>query len=673
MQVRACPLIVLLAALTGSGLSWAHTSAAFAQADSCGKPVIVTPGVERSPEVVQGFSGYTMVGWRDGVAAQIALLDPAGRYAPGWPENGLVLVPNGVNASAPQLLTLSEDAILVAWHRTGALQNDVYSALFIRSGATAPTANDAILDTVTYREGAQVLPQLVRQDSHHALVVMENITAPVGTLIKQVSLPGAVVTGWPAGGVAFTDTAYGNRAISACSDDNLGCFVLVSRVQPGCIPALGANCPIHLRIFHFLADGTLDPTWAGGHVVVTEQGGWDGSGEVVSDGTGGVYVRWYRDTGDTLSIYGKHFRRDGTLHPGWDSRGLALIPHLPSASVPLQEQPRLAVTSAGRLIVMLENEKVPYAISREPNGSVTPGWPDAGLLLYSGPYLQGLLIDFQVGVTPTDFIIATWGFVRYADQSGGLMGIGLTAGGAILPGWPADQILCENPGSRYGSRLAVGSDGTFSMAWVDNRPAREDGIYFDRYNITDGTVPTLATARLLDHSLIGRRLWASWQLDAGSIAAVEVLRSLDEAAFTPVSPPRWTSATSLTVEDTLPPNSARARYVLTVSESGIRRALSDTLEIHPDDQAQRMALRGATIQHGHELSFELTLADRSGPIDISVFDVAGRRIQRTRMADSQAGLHSLQLRLDQPTSGILLIEAKSLSGARASTRVVLIQ
>ena len=117
MPIRAHSLKVALAWLMACGYPSIASAMTSWTADSCGKPVSVTPVIKVDPCVVRAFDGHTLVAWRDGLAPHVALFDPASDPALGWPVGGLRLTPDSTRSSIPLALLLSDDAVLIAWER----------------------------------------------------------------------------------------------------------------------------------------------------------------------------------------------------------------------------------------------------------------------------------------------------------------------------------------------------------------------------------------------------------------------------------------------------------------------------------------------------------------------------------------------------------------------------
>jgi len=543
----------------------------------------------------------------------------------------------------------------------------VHSALFVRTSGQIPAAAEAILDTVTWRAGGQYLRTLIPQDDHHALAVILNSDGP-GTIIRQISLPGAPATPWPTFGATLTDTALGAFPQTACGDDSLGCFVLTMRTHPGCVNIpLQVSCPYDVRLWHFLSDGALDPAWPGGCVLITEQSNWSNTPEVVSDRRGGAYVKWTYATPDTVRAYGKHILRDGSVDPGWAPDGLVLVPT--ASDIQELSRARLKCSPTGALITLIDDNAGPTLGSREADGTTSPGWPETGILLPLGPEYPQWPHGHELGVTADGRIVIIWSVGGYRDAADSdIYGTALSLHGALLPGWsPTGTPLNRCTRQQERASLFVGSDGTFSAAWLGG-----NDVYYNRFNVSDGTVPTLSFARLLSHTLQGRSVHATWQLVGAGAPAVTALRALDDSKFEPIAPPRWSGASSLSLDDAIPSGATRARYVLAAATESAAYPVSDTLEVRLGAAATQLALRAPTIQRGSIVALDVDLPGSARPVDITVYDLAGRRVHRARLTQPTPDVVQLRLRLDSPAPGIYLIEARGSGGQRALLRVVLL-
>lgn len=675
------PALVRVGAIAGIALGAAGPLATSTSAQVTGKPVTLDPGNRLDVRVLDLFGGSTLVAWR-GQRIYASLLDPTGKEAPGWAVNGVGVSQLGYTAYPTLPVKLSDDLACFVWTNQSTGSLDAYVGWLQRTGPGLPTPGEIVTDTVTARARQQEVKLAIRQDSTHAIVALTDNSVGVSrTLLKQVGCPGALSTGWPPGGVALEDSIK-VVPVSACGDDSMGCFLLV-RHEHNCVrpppPTPSPPCAAELRLHRFLPDGSPHPPWTLAGVLVTDSLGWLQDGFVVSDRRGGAFVAWTDSKGDSLRIRVQHFDAGGALEIGWPPRGRqypaisdALLLHLRG----------LASTSTGDLIVLIDWETwAPWCVAVRPDGSLVPGWPETGLripVVGDGSFWESS--QYKLAVTPEDRIIVVGAHTRYQSEEGtDLWAVALAPDGTVLPGWQAaGQALCSTTGGQFEPDLALGANGTFKVAWLDTRivppePNAWPYVFFDHFSVSDGTVPAFATARLSGQVVEGRLLRATWWLAAGGVLDVIAVRAVDDGGFGPHGALERSGEHELTLVDSLPASFARVSYLLTGEIDGVSRPISDTLVIRPQQRTASFAVHCPSPQYGSALSLDLDAGVAADAIEVTVFDVAGRRVYEARLKHPGAGARSLTLDLPAARQGLYFIRVFDSSGRRANTRVVRIR
>ena len=646
-----------------------------------GKPVAVDPGYCQDPMILDAFDGMTIVAWRRR-AMHAVLLDQSGAAAVGWPSGGIRIPQDSLwRVFEPRTLKLSDDAVALFW--TGVYDengdDDAYVAWFSRTAAVPPSPAEILIDSVTARVGDQVALAVLRQDESHAIVALsDKSSGRFQCLIKQAGLPGATTTGWPTGGVTIADS-IAVYPVSACADDSAGCFVLTlhehtcSRPPP---PTVSPPCPADLRLFHLLPDGTLDPAWPEAGVLVTAAPGWDQQGTVVSDRQGGAYVAWYRAHPDSLIILAQHYGRDGLSMKGWAPGGNQ---YPPTYLTDLLYFEGVATSASGELVLLLSNYSRPLLVAVRPDGSLVPGWSATGAFLTGGPNdgSSWKSAAYQIDVTAADEIIVvdTKHHPAWADGDD-VWGFAFSMHGSALPGWQTWGIpICSTQGEQWQPTLALSANGTFKVAWLDSRdvsplPDTSPYVFFDHFNVSDGTVPTLATARLSGHLVEGQLLRASWSVADGGAYEVSALRAVDDAEFSPCAALERSGEHELTLTDSLPAIFSRASYVLARMVDGSSHPISDTLVIRSRRDTKGLAIRCPSPQYGSALLLELDAGVAADAIEVAVFDVAGRRVHEAQLRHPGVGANRLTLDIATVRQGLYFVRVSDSDGRRASTQVV---
>lgn len=661
-------LVLVAVALSANAFGPVATS----RAQDSGKLVVAHPLGQDDPRIVDLFGGHTLIAWRaqPGTASQIVhamLLDPTGQPAPGWPAGGQRISPDSFSVPAPFILKLSDDLAAVFWTNRLIGDADGYVAWVRRTSGSVPTAADVVTDTVTARPGGQNILHVVRQDDQHALVAIYDGT----TLIKRVAPPGVAGGAWPVEGVVFTDSVAMNP-IDLAGDELGGCFVLTQSFHRCDAEPLEPPCPVDLKVHHLLSDGSPDPAWPAAGVLLTDHAGWDQRGWVTSDRLGGAYAAWYDTTGDTLRVRAQHLSPDG--QPTWGLNGKELAAASESQIRYILD---LDATSAGDLIATLELYWEPHLVALRPDGSAVPGWPAEKRLIPPLTFPDDQFSsDYNTELTPEDWIVVIW---RTFTQSTGsnIWGAAVGADGQTLTGWPAGiRAICDAPGGQGRPRLALDADGqTFKVVWEDGRLGASVGeaLYYDQFWLADGTVPALSHARLLMHRLEGRKLRATWRMDGVGGSTVGALRAIDPGDFdVRLELDRFGEA-DFSLADSLPQAFSRARYVLVLDAPEGKRIVSDTLEVRPEASSGRPRLRCASVQRGSTLAFSLVLDRDAENVEISVFDVAGRRVRSFAPAALGPGVHERAFDVSGAGPGLYYVEARLGGGLRAIARVALLR
>lgn len=653
-----------------------------ASAQVTGKPVTLDLGNRLDVRVLDLFGGSTLVAWR-GQRIYASLLDSTGTEAPGWPVNGVGVSHLGYTAYPTLPVRLSDDLACFVWTNQSTGSLDAYVGWLQRSGSVLPTPAEIVTDTITARARQQEVELAIRQDDTHAIVALTDYSAGVGrTLLKQVGCPGAPTTSWPTGGIILEDSIK-VVPIDAFGDDGLGCFLLV-RHEHNCVrpppPTPSPPCAAELRLHRFLPDGSPHPSWTSTGVLVTDAPGWNQDGLLVSDRHAGAYVAWYDSTSDTLRVRAQHFGPDGLRHPAWNPLGNAYPPRLvlpsPNMSVFLQG---LATTSSGDLILLFDlYSSVPWLVAVRADGSLVPGWPETGLripVVGDGSFWESS--QYRLAVTPEDRIVVVGAHTRYqSDEGTDLWAVAIAADGTVLPGWQATgQALCSTTGGQFEPDLALSANGTFKVAWLDTRivPPEPDTwpyVFFDQFNVSDGTVPALAAARLSGHIVDGGLLRATWWLADAGAPGVIALRAVNDGEFSPRGTLGHSGGHELTLVDSLPASYSRASYFLARMIGGVARSISDTLVIRPHQGTGGFTVRCPSPQYGPALSLDLDASAAADAIEVTVFDVAGRRVHDARLRHPGVGTNRLALDLATARQGLYFVRVSDSDGRQASTQVV---
>ena len=318
-------------------------------------------------------------------------------------------------------------------------------------------------------------------------------------------------SGWPANGRVARSGQTPVRQVRVVNDVAGGMFVAWEEER--------VSGDWGLYVIRLASDGSVAPGWPEPGLSIYNLGTADYGPpmDLMSDGTGGVYMSW-----QGFGAYVQHLTGSGSVAPGWPSAGM----NIGDGSYLNGTPPHLVSDGSGGVIICWEMDGV-HAQRVLGGGSVS--WPSGGVLLSDAGYTPDVAADGFGGAViawapPQAQRISSTGVLQWgsggvvlatdgeqpkiaADGSGGvyvtyqvtgsdqhtdLQAQHLDASGAVAAGWPGGGLaLCAAPGAQDEQVVIRDGSGGMFAAWTDRRaPAastRAD-IYVLRVTST-GSVP----------------------------------------------------------------------------------------------------------------------------------------------------------------------------------------
>ncbi len=345
-----------------------------------------------------------------------------------------------------------------------------------------------------------------------------------------------------------------------------------------------------IYVQHVDASGTAQ--WPVGGVVVGQPAGTGAAYDavVVADGSGGAVVAWSDERDGWLKdIYVQRVDVSGT--PQWTTDGVRASSFRPPTTVD-DYMPRLAADGTGGFVVAWAINGSPYYIEAQrldASGSTTWGNTDVVPLAVGGDFAMvpvgdgGCMIAYSYGGDVS---------LRRIDDQGS-------------PAWPGDVVLCGATGVQNRVAMTRGDDASAWVTWRDRRVG-------------------------------GKDLYAQGADTSGAILGAP---DGDPVDTQPVS--GWSYA---------------RETIVTVPGTGVVSAYMDTRNGNADVFARMIASAPATAVRpapargvrlgapwpnpaggATRISWGI---DRAGRVDLSVYDVAGRRVRNLVRGRFGAGSHT---------------------------------
>jgi hypothetical protein len=205
---------------------------------------------------------------------------------------------------------------------------------------------------------------------------------------------------------------------------------------------------------HFLADGSDDPGWPPGGLIVVSVPGTEWPVFASSDGAGGALVAWldYRDGGYYPDLYTHHVLANGTL-AGSVANGTELGPLHSTEMEPFQLA--FAPDATGGFFVMWRaNDSRIQRLST----ALVPLWEAGGVVVPHNARRPKLVADDSHGV-----------YVAYQTSldggaRSGVFLLRLTRNGSMAFGWPATGVRPASPDQTWPALASDGAGGVY-LGW----------------------------------------------------------------------------------------------------------------------------------------------------------------------------------------------------------------
>lgn len=497
MRIPAAPPWGFLAAFL-SVLAWvAPASAAWSPA---GEVVPVSPFLRVATACADGTGGLLTFWTAPPVAPSSPFTDvyvhrrrSDGSTAPGWPENGRLLVSVERSGGPFEALVAVEDgaggAFVLFREIPGVSSRALMSHRLFHmtaSGALDPVWPDSGMAIGRREYGGQ--PALVRDGGGGVFVAWHDDVAIRGDYIPELNFylvvhgltelrlthasgSGALSPGWSAEGLLVRGVAPESlfaefvRPLSAASDGAGGVLLAWADSSGG---------DDVMRVWRIGADGEAAGGWPREGVAVSSLPVRALAG-LVPDGSGGGYAAW---TG-ALPPFGDarlaHFDGSGQVASGWPEGGLDPT----NGAGQYHKMGGIAPDGSGGVYAMVQGITPPSPafvrlVRRDGAAGLPAGWTADGLTFEGGPpFLEQIVTpvpDLAGGVR------AVWGMAGQA----GLYDVRVSAEGAVRPGWSAAAPrLTPLPPEVGLTRFVADEQGALFVLTRGNFPAPEETRAFE--------------------------------------------------------------------------------------------------------------------------------------------------------------------------------------------------
>ena len=401
-----------------------------------------------------------------------------------WAPNGNALSLAAGYQLKPLAAADGQGGAYVVWLDQRSGNNDLYAQHINAAGAIVSgwPANGLALCT---QAANQSDPQIASDGLGGAYVVWADLRGGTGTpdIYAIRVTAGGIAAGWALDGLLVCGAISYQEAPVVTRDGSGGALV-------AWVDLRGVNADIYVQ--HVLASGSVDATWTANGALLTGALQEQAAPTIVSDGAGGAIVAWEdgRNGGVFTSqkdLYAGRMTAAGAPDTAWTANGelIALVPGFDQSS------PQAIADGAGGAIVAWIDARNGtsdlYAMRVQADGALAPGWTPDGteIVKFAGEQVLPVLVPDGAGG-----VIVAWQDGRDTSTfptNTDIFALRLLANGTRAPGWPANGMdLTVDPSNERQDDPAICVDGAGGalVAWKDSRVTGE--IYAQHVR-ADGT------------------------------------------------------------------------------------------------------------------------------------------------------------------------------------------
>ncbi len=291
----------------------------------------------------------------------------------------------------------------------------------------------------------------------------------VDVKLGKLDPTGALVPGWPAGGLALSLDRSRQDVPKMLALPDGGAYVLWHDYRNVAI----SDRDLYMQ--RVMADGSIAPGWPRDGLPVCRGPGFVVLHDLVTDGAGGAICVWNDGrpgsdpTNENGTIYGIRILPDGSRAPGWVEDGNLLVEG--------RIRPAIAPDGAGGVYVGCStlgpyfSDEAYFAYRFDRDGVLVAGWPTEGR-----PFCQASgLRDFLLATTDElGGVLFSWTDFR---SNVGVFVTRITSDGSLAPGWTVDGDRVDDPLSTRNnfviSHLPDGKGGAYVL-YEGEDPAGSD-------------------------------------------------------------------------------------------------------------------------------------------------------------------------------------------------------
>lgn len=433
---------------------------ASAQWASTGNGLCVMAGDQSYPATATDAAGGAFVVWADsrsGTSTDLYLQRVAstGAIAAGWLTNGDTLCVAANDQSSPVIVADGAGGVFVAWEddRDAIGASDIYLQHITPTGAVVagwPAGGLAVCAA----SGAQTKPTLALESGAAIVAWQDERSGTPDVYAQKVSAAGAAQ--WTVDGAPVC-TAAGSQSDPAIAGDKAGGAIVTWQ---------DTRAGVTANIYAQRMNASGAPQWtAGGNTLCTSASD-QLTPHVLADGAGGAIVTWDDYRSNNADVYAQRVNASGAAQ--WTANGVALCIATGEqyGGVPITD-------GAGGAIVVWQDFRFSNArvVAQKISAAGALGWVVNGLPICS----VGEISDPVASPDGAGGAFFVWDDARAGGNGVDLYAARFTAAGTLGSGWTSDgTLICNAANDQLVPVVTTDGSGSLIASWFDGRNGNND-------------------------------------------------------------------------------------------------------------------------------------------------------------------------------------------------------
>ena len=412
---------------------------------------------------------------------------------------------------------------------------------------------------------------------------------------------------------------------------------------------------------HFLADGSIAPSWPANGVQVCGAVG-DARDPRLALGNGGfVYVAWNDTRYPGRYAYVACLDPSGAFAPGCPFEGRRLVEGEDSALLDM-----LADGQGGAFVLRWKAFPLPQEIRIHRVSTdvlPVPTWPLAGRALDGSPPFSS---DHYLSPDGAGGTYAIRKVEGGPSSPPGLYAIHLAADGLVAPGWSSVGAILTTTDIGFPSAIVRSNEGAIA-AWTDSRHPEGYTVYATRLG-DDG--PVAIDLSLVETDARPDGVTLRWRATSGTIQLATIWRRGASEDWTALGDALADGVGDLVFEDAAVIPGARYGYRVSFVDEGTERFAGEVWVTIPGTVAFTLEPAWPAPAPGPvKLSFSLDGAEEAS---LEIIDVSGRRVLVRELGAPGPGRHTLELsEASRLAPGVYLVRLAHGDRARVRRRLLM--